>query len=485
MNQKIDYKLEFQDMQGLIASSYAHLPCAAYLLLRVVNREAAGVWFHHWLPRVTTAKGKQWDFSLNVALTASGLRSLGLSIDALDTFSYPFQEGMVGERRSRILGDVGESAPSCWKWGGPRTEPVDLLLLVYAIQETELAARVCEIRDSIMRSEGLAEIVCLEAGRQPDSREHFGFADGIGQPAIAGGGPFAHQHEKQLRRTGHATVVKPGEFILGYPDESEQLSGAPTSAWADDPEHVLPPAPEPAGRVALGRNGSYLVFRQMAQHVAEFWNCFENAARRPDGWSDAAERERLAAKAVGRWKSGAPLVLTPNNDNPTLENRNDFSFSCDPYGLKCPIGAHIRRANPRDTLDREDPEAALRSVRRHRLLRRGRSYGKRAEDVFVDDGEERGLHFICLIGDIERQFEFLQQTWIHNPAFDELNGETDPLIGIRDSASHFTVPAEPVRRRVHELSRFVTVQGGGYFFLPGLRALRYLARIAGGKEEPQ
>jgi len=483
MSRKTSSSPEFHDMQGLIASAYSHLPCAAYLLLRVSNRPSSGAWLNDWATRITTASAKQARFSLNIAFTASGLATLGLPADALETFSFPFLEGMVDQRRSRILGDFDNSDPQYWHWGGPLNERVDMILLAYAIDDDELATRLNEIRESVAHSGGITEVLQLDASRQSDNREHFGFADGIGQPTIGGGGPFAHQHEKQLERTSHATLLKPGEFILGYADESGQVANLPTLAWADDLSRALPPVPEPSGRTALGSNGSYLVFRQMAQHVAEFWNCFENAARLPNGRSDAAERELLAAKAIGRWKSGAPLVLAPDNDNPALHDRNDFAYTCDNHGLKCPIGAHIRRANPRDSLDHDHPDAALHSVRRHRLLRRARSYGKRADDPFVDDGKARGLHFICLVADLERQFEFVQQTWIHNPAFAGLNRETDPLIGARVAPAHFTAPATPVRRRVHGLSHFITVRGGAYFFLPGLRALRCLAGIAVANRE--
>jgi deferrochelatase/peroxidase EfeB len=141
------------------------------------------------------------------------------------------------------------------------------------------------------------------------------------------------------------------------------------------------------------------------------------------------------------------------------------------------MGSHIRRANPRDALG-PDSATALNSANRHRILRRGRSYGHRLDNPMVNDGGERGLHFICLNSDIERQFEFVQQTWINNPVFGGLDGEVDPLVGnLPKGDCIFTVQGQPLRTRVHGLSRFVTVKGGAYFFLPSMRALKYLASL--------
>jgi deferrochelatase/peroxidase EfeB len=153
---------------------------------------------------------------------------------------------------------------------------------------------------------------------------------------------------------------------------------------------------------------------------------------------------------------------------------NAFSYSDDPGGLKCPVGAHIRRANPRDSLDASDPAGALERVRRRRLLRRGRSFGEPLPPSAPDGGTERGLYFICLCADLERQFEFVQQTWLNNQSFSGLSGETDPLIGARAGASCFTVPGAEFPTRYSNLGQFVTVRGGAYFFLPGIHALQQL-----------
>ena len=182
-----------------------------------------------------------------------------------------------------------------------------------------------------------------------------------------------------------------------------------------------------------------------------------------------------------RWYSHDPATLRAADGRyrqiGDLKTNNFAYFDKDPHGLACPIGSHIRRSNPRDALG-PDPPTALNSANRHRILRRGRSYGRHLENPMVDDGADRGLHFICLNSDIERQFEFVQQTWINNPVFAGLDGEVDPLVGnLKKGDAIFTVQAEPLRHRVHNLSRFVVVKGGSYFFLPSIRALKYLASL--------
>ncbi|MDQ5851333.1 MAG: Dyp-type peroxidase [Chloroflexota bacterium] len=478
-------ELERHDIQGLVVSSYIHLSCAAYGLLRIANPAGARQWLGRLVGEITTAAGRQPGTSINIAFTHSGLRKLGLDQAALDTFARPFLEGMATEYRARILGDRGDSAPPNWNWGNAH-QPVDILLLLFAEDDTMLDTLIDRQREEFVRDGGVDQIMLLEAGRQADSREHFGFNDGIGQPVIEGSGKKA----RQLDRTHHATELPPGEFLLGYLNAYGVTADSPFVEPTRDPQGLLPViSPDrhslhnAAGMHDLGRNGSYLVFRQMAQHVADFWQFLDAATRKPDGSRDPEACTRLGAKFVGRWPSGAPLVKWPDRDpdaeSHKLNNENDFAYyETDPDGLACPIGSHIRRSNPRDALG-PDPRTALASANRHRLMRRGRSYGDRLADRFVDDGVERGIHFICLNSDIERQFEFVQHTWINNQAFGGLYNEVDPLIGNLDRTNGvMTVQADPLRQRVHNLRRFITVKGGGYFFLPGIKTLHYLARLA-------
>ncbi|MBC7931178.1 MAG: Dyp-type peroxidase [Rubrivivax sp.] len=456
-------ELERHDIQGFLLSAYGHLPCATYLLLRVTDAASGRRWLARLADEVTTAERRQEGFSVNLALTGTGLTRLGLDFAGLASFPRAFREGMATEHRAQVLGDLKDSALWKWRWGNEQN-PIDVLLLVFAADEKELEVQLGRQREWVRTSGGIQEVLALSAGRQPDTKEHFGFADGIGQPVIEDSGRLP----RQLQRTGHATVLKAGEFIIGHEDD-----------------YGFPPIiPRAAGMDEFGRNGTYLVFRQLQQHVAEFWHFLDRATRRPDGTSDPEARERLGAKFVGRWMSGAPLVKYPSGDphsgTPALSRENDFEYyEKDAHGFACPVGAHVRRANPRDALG-PDPQTALKSANRHRILRRGRSYGNRIDDHFVEDGTERGLHFICLNGDLERQFEFIQQTWINNPTFAGLHGESDPLVGNHESTGgRFTVQDDPLRSRVHDLRSFVTVKGGAYFFLPSLKALRHLASLLG------
>jgi len=470
------FELERQDVQGLVVTSYSDLPCATYLLLRVNDPAKAREWLARHVADITISVKTDSQFSTNVAFTSTGLKSFGLSEKVLSTFSRPFQEGMATDHRQRVLGDQDENDPSKWTWGG-KEKPVDALLLIFAADEDVLKTQI-ERRQQELSAGGFSEVAALPAGRNPDSHEHFGFNDGIGQPVMEGAG----NKQRQLQRTNHATELPAGEFLMSFTNVYGVTADSPVVAAADDPRECLPDVPgdttglhAQSGMKDLGRNGTYLVFRQLAQDVAKFWGFVDHATRDS---RDPLAPDRLAAKFVGRWKSGAPLVLSPKSDDESLGSENNFAYlDKDPKGFSCPIGSHIRRSNPRDALG-PDVETALTSANRHRILRRGRSYGARAKDPRAQDGIDRGLIFICLNTDIERQFEFVQQTWINNPVFGGLDGEVDPLVGnLPKGDCIFTIQGEPLRTRVHGLSRFVTVKGGAYFFLPSIRALNYLASL--------
>ena len=499
-------KLELEtlkDIQGIVMSGFGNLHCASYLFLQVINAAAARRWLGNITDQIETGEPpppQKKVQALNVAVTHRGLNKLGLDAETLDSFSRPFVEGMTTRHRSRILGDGDANAPENWEWGGndpagntDEAKAVDILLMVFAETEDLRNALLAEKRSEFGQN-GLAELRELSAGRNDDSKEHFGFADGMGQPAIEG--------TFQVDSAKARNVLKTGEILLGYINDYDKPADSPMVKAARDPNNLLrPPSASdgvrpPPGLQDLGLNGTYLVFRQLAQNVAAFRNFVDKATLRPDKTVDQVASDRLAAKFVGRWQNGAPLVLSPDADDLALSSADDFGYrDSDALGFKCPIGSHVRRSNPRDTLG-PDGATALATANRHRILRRGRSYGHRSKDPLVDDKMDRGLLFLCLNGDIERQFEFVQQTWINNPVFGGLDGEVDPLIGDisktdapavspisgsdngeaqRDAI--FTIQADPLRTRVHCLERFVTVKGGAYFFLPSIRALRYLASL--------
>ena len=476
--------LQLDDIQGVILKGYGKLPYASFLLLSIRKPSATRQWLKQLDINSAASATASLQSCSNIAFTLAGLAKLGLAETKLESFAGEFYQGMCGsEHRQRILGDSGDSNPHNWRWGGPNNPAIDILLLCYGASE-EAHSRLVEQHQASLAGAGLERIARLDASPVPQGKEHFGFRDGLSQPAVAG----FHNNEP-----AHNTIAA-GEFILGYRNAYGQYTDRPLIEPAADLDDRLPQAPDHPDRHDLGQNGSYLVFRQLSQDVIGFWRSIDEHTKTAAGVSDPAARIRLAAKMVGRWPNGAPLVKAADTDQPEFANDNDFLYVSDDdkAGFKCPIGAHIRRTHPRDALDPEPgSERAIEVGKRHRILRRGRSYGPPvassmdAEDILrTGDAEnaERGLHFLCFNSHIGRQFEFIQHTWVNNPKFDGLYEDDDPLIGARAEPGNnptgtFTLPQQPVRKRVTGLPRFVQVRGGSYFFMPGIRALRYLASL--------
>jgi Dyp-type peroxidase family len=286
--------------------------------------------------------------------------------------------------------------------------------------------------------------------------EPFGFRDGLEQPHVEG---------SRRSRPSHAVEIPAGEFVLGHRNAYDEV----------------PSVPRGRGDFALGENGTYLVYRKLAQDVSGFWSTMlERAVPRGDTKAAVA----LASRIVGRWPSGAPLVTYPDSD-PGETFRRDFDFHAeDREGHRCPLGAHIRRANPRDALA-PSPEASRKAVARHRILRRGRVYGPPTPPSVAErarpSAAERGLVFLAINASIRRQFEFIQQTWVNNPKFAGLHDERDPLAATTKHERRFSIQADPARRRELRLPAFVTVRGGAYFFVPSRAAIAWLARLSPAK----
>ncbi len=479
--------LEKHDIQSLVLTGFPEHDHACFVLLAVVNPALARQWVARLAGIVSTTAVRPKQGAVNVAFTAAGLRALGLPAEAIATFQIEFQEGMAGRspppasagtaesHRSRILGDTGASDPATWVWGGPAQPATHALLTIYATSADELA-QLLEAERS--QYQGLKELYVRDTLKLPDRREHFGFADGIAQPDVEGSGA-------RTRKDGAASPVKAGEFVLGYTNEYGKLPASPTLNAALDPAGYL--SAGESGR-DLGRNGTYLVVRQLEQDVELFWRTMDEQSR-AGGRTDREAAVALAAKCIGRWPSGAPLVRSPERDDAQFGNDNGFGFRDDLAGLKCPVASHIRRSNPRDSLE-PGPEASLVVVNRHRILRRGRSYGKPLAPFEPERVKaERGLFFICVNTNIRRQFEFIQQTWLNNPKFDGLYRDKDPIAGdasADEGGGTFTIPAAPERQQLTGLPRFVSVRGGEYFFLPSVRALRTLGRLpAQGNDHAQ
>lgn len=472
-------QLELDDIQGIVLRGYDHLDGAVLVLLHVDDERGARRWLGDMASRTTSARHRPGEEAINLAFTAAGLAALRLA--EIIGFAPEFLQGIVTPHRSRILGDTGDDAPERWAWGGPRNPPVHVLLMLYARDDDAAAALHTRMRAEYGAA-GLTEVGRLTTHllKIPGGvKEHFGFRDGIGQPAVAAG-PLDGEDiaDSALAPDCSENTVAAGEFVLGYANEYGQCADRPTVG--DDPTGVLPPCGGGAGGFDLGRNGSYLVVRQLAQDVVRFWQFVREAAGGPE------HAVRLAAKMVGRWPNGTPLVLSPEGERPDLGAADVFGYAAsDASGFACPLGSHARRANPRDALPDLDAATATRESKRHRIIRRARAYGPPLDASLdparmmqmADDGAERGLHFLCVNADLERQFEFVQHTWLGNPAFGSLYSDPDPLVGGRlEGETVFVEQAEPVRRRWRGLPSFVRVRGGAYFFLPSLRALRYLAQ---------
>lgn len=488
--------LETHDIQGILLSGYLHLPHSNYLFLHLNDAETAKKWLAMIIPAITSAKypigasgqPEKPVWALNIAFTAPGIEALGYSVA---TFAQEFKEGIAYKSpsvasneegsRSKRLGDTHSNSPQNWEVGGSQNSPeqaIHVCLMVQTATTAELKTKGDEQR-ALLASYGL-NVVREEIGYLPveDGVEHFGFADAISEPDLVGS-------PKRIKDA--QSCVEPGEFILGYLNEYQRLPATPTVAPTQDKHNNLtledhapdPELPNEDRPKDLGRNGTYMVFRKLSQDVAQWRRYFiENFP--------TEERDKMQSKFIGRWHSGAPLVRYPDADpfvgDVTGQGRvNDFCYaSADPAGLRCPIGAHIRRVNPRDSLE-DDPAESIKSVNRHRLLRRGALYGeKMAAGVTQDDGTPRGVLFLGLNCDIKRQFEFIQQTWIQRPKFNGLYDETDPVLGNHSDGNglnNMTIQDDPVRQRVTGLPQFVTVKGGAYLFLPSIAALCFYADI--------
>ena len=425
---------------------------------------------------------------------------------------------MAGDKaRSRRLGDVGPNDPKYWHWGGPCAAPPHLLIMLFAKpapHSSGLDSFKNTLQDELWRR-AFTELTCLSTSDM-HGYEPFGFKDGISQPKLDWGRQMPVRAHNTYAYTNKSAL---GEFLLGYPNEYARYTDRPLLRREDDPDDILLPAEDVPDKKDFGRNGTYLVLRDLAQDVAGFWKYADSQAPH-----DSETRKKLAEAMVGRTLCGDPIVLPdarpaertyPDDGNERICTndkkegaQNRFTFCDDPGGTKCPLGAHIRRANPRTA---DLPEGTTRpwflwrmlgfggkgahydlleSVRFHRIIRRGREYGPQVtiEDAIKEETSPpggRGLRFVCLNANILRQFEFVQNSWIANPKFEGLD-EADPLLGNREPlfnkapTNTFTRQQESgVCRRYQNLPVFVTVRGGAYFFMPSLRALRYICNHTG------
>src|SRR5262245_58113435 len=435
--------LDFEDIQHFLMSR-PPARAARYEFLTFHSAAGGRTWLTGLIDKVGTAKtvgssvvDSRW---VTLAFTCGGLRALGVGEASLATFPEEFRQGMAA--RADILGLTGANHPNRWVGGlaGPNLHAI-AILFARDVAERERCRQ--EHERYVKQCEGVELLSSLDLEAIPPfdyAHEHFGYRDRLSQPAIEGTGVDP--------TPGSGPPLKAAEFFLGYPDEGGSVTGMP------QPE-------------TLSRNGSYVAYLRMEEHVGKFRDFLREHGKTPE------EQELLAAKLMGRWRSGAPLVLAPDKDDPSLgadfQRNNDFNYGAmDPHGYGCPLGAHIRRMNPRDTAV---------NMNRRKMIRRGGTYGPPLPEGSPDDGIERGIAAFVGCASLVRQFEFAMNVWVNDPNFHELGNEHDPIFGTQDGTYDMTIPKRPIRKKIKGLPAFTTIRGGAYFFLPGIRALQHLATL--------
>lgn len=498
-------QVDYSDVQGLVRFGYARMTEACYFLVDVKQTAAARRWLAAAPITTAVTLHPPPKTALQVAFTRQGLEALRVPQSVIAGFSLEFIAGMASdENRSRRLGDVAANSPANWRWGNADRVPHAVVML---FAEAGLLDSWKHAIESESWSAAFEEIECLStsdmAGREP-----FGFVDGISQPVI----DWDQTRKVPINcyERKYSNQVSLGEFLLGYRNEYGRYSDRPLLDPKDPAGLDLPIAEDHPGKKDVGRNGTYLVMRQLAQDVHGFWQFLDRATN-----SKPEERYKLGSLMVGRaFADGSPLEplsregIPGVTDQPNGIQQNQFTYDLDIDGARCPYGAHIRRANPRNPDIPGDPrglistlvrtlgfgnrnirEDLIASTRFHRILRRGREYGRKLtpEDALQpappQDGET-GLHFFAINSNIQRQFEFIQAAWLMRTKFDGMTEESDPLLGNRTPVigcpftNTFSVPQSGgIRKRIMGLPQFINVQGGAYFFLPGMSALRYLSRL--------
>jgi Dyp-type peroxidase family len=442
MNGEIPITLELDDIQSGVLRPRPTPYAATYIIIRIDDCKAGRELMLKLSTIVTSTASPASplaDTWVSVALTYQGLKALGVPENSLDSFSWEFRQGMAS--RWKELGDLEESHPEHWEKPLGTTE-VHVILVAVTPDQQKLESVLKNALKSYKELSGVTAIWRQDCHALPNQKEPFGYRDGISHPAIEGSG-IAGTNPLE-------PPLKAGEFVLGYPDEMNAI------------QTIKPEI--------LGRNGTYVVFRKLHQRVAEFRKYLKANSNSLDN------EELLAAKMMGRWRSGAPLATCPLRDNPELgadpQRNNCFLYEKDDAkGFKTPGGSHIRRTNPRD--------ASIAGVARiHRMIRRGTAYGPLLpEEVLEDDGVDRGLMFAFVGAHLGRQFEFVQSQWINDGVFFGADSDKDPIVGSNQGEDKFTIPHKPVRKRLQGIPRFVITRGGEYCFMPGLKALRWLADL--------
>jgi deferrochelatase/peroxidase EfeB len=480
--------LPLADIQGFILRGY-RMPMVRHFLLsvgvpaearkllgRFVNGDESDA------PQITTAK--DWhvgfapgpaddstdaprvkpDYCLNVGITWPGFIALGIN-DRVPTLSFKsFNAFIAGAaERAELVGDTGRSAPQNWvgDFGKGRDH---VLVTLHAISPDAMTSYTERLSGlfaegnafkEIWRQDGMAWIEMIDGKPTPCAKVPFGYTDGLSMTTIRGG--------PEKYPADHQQACEPWLFVL-----------------QDEAENYFVPEPK-----ELGLNGSFAVFKMIETDVVAFENFLQSN-------KDKIDPELLAAKMCGRWRNGVPLALSPDTDSPpgglTLEQLNDYEYvnadgSGDPKGLRCPVGAHMRRINPRGqpVTGQGQPGG---SNNTHRLIRRGLPYGPTYDPKLPYDGIKRGLLGYFINSNIENQYEFVLRHWVNDSEFAgavRLNPKAkDPMIGTQNpEESIFVIPqangAPPIK--ITGLLTFVTTKAAAYCFLPSVTALKFIAKL--------
>ena len=465
------------DIQAMLASGFGQLTSSCFWLLSIRDAALAREWLRtvireRRIKSVADLAQGVFDEAVTIAFSSSGLSALGLKESEEFPFPTPFRSGMGSKLRRGILRDPDRDD---WRWSdvpdGPQrpmgvdqaaTSPAAHLLVArwWKSGAAEMAAPDPKAFECVGKVQGCPGFFDGDKLTEP-----FGFRDGLSQPIVRGLKGEKPDESKQTKPGAGGLsgdhLIAPGEFILGYRNEYDQLTYLPDLRDRDGQTMKG----DGGGRFSL--NGSYLAVRQIEQDVKAFKQLRDQQVPTPDGSGQVSVAEKL----MGRHFDGRPISIGANPAAPGSDPAaNAFRFRAgDANGLACPMGSHIRRVNPRDSLG-ADAEAGLRSSKLHRLLRRGRPYREQAGAT-----EGPGLLFLACNADLERQFEFVLQRWLHNPRFAGLEDQDDPVIGAAADARQLSLPNLPVGTRL-SLKAYTRTLGGGYFFLPGLEALRFIAR---------